>query len=122
MQLLRSVVVCAFATLLASCCTMGLWGFEQEDGDDDEDGAYVAVEGTRWEWWRVLLRIAATPVTLVADAGIGMVEGSLSVFGDDDDDCERSSRSHSSLQIAKSKSRSSRGGASLESGTVRSVR
>jgi hypothetical protein len=72
---------------------MGLWGYEwREDPTDGEDGGhYVQAEGSRWEWWRVLLRLVVTPVTLVGDAfGETIASGEWLVdalFDDDDDGC-----------------------------------
>lgn len=44
--------------------TMGLWGFEESA---EGEGHYVAMRGTCWEWWRVVLRVLVTPVTVAID-------------------------------------------------------
>lgn len=76
---------------------MGLWGYEWQDDPDgpDGEGSYVAVEGTRWEWWRVLLRVAATPITVALDVPVALIEGVVAgvLDGDTDaDDCHPHSR------------------------------
>ena len=85
------VLVLMLPLLLSSCCTMSLWGFEwQEDDSDEEDGgSWVQASGTQWEWWRVLLRIVATPVTIVADVPLEAGKSFLTfewLSGDDEDD------------------------------------
>lgn len=99
--------------MFTSCCTMGLWGFQwEDDSDGDEDGSYVAVPGTQWQWWRVLLRIAATPITLVADVGICSLEGAISgvIRVDDEDDHAACASSYTSPSRCRgSKSRSAAG-------------
>ncbi len=103
----RTLVTASALTVLLSlqsCCTMLLWGYEQRcvagDDEDDDHVQYVAIEGTQWEWWRVLLRIAFTPLTLAVDVGITISAGALVLDdddddddddGDDDDDCRSSS-------------------------------
>lgn len=83
-------------TLLSGCVTMGLWGFEWREAWDpatgEDEGGYVRVEGAWWEWWRVLLRVAATPLTLAADAGAAMVDDVLLGWIDDDGGGERGER------------------------------
>lgn len=76
--------------------TMGLWGYEwREDGvdaDGEELGHYEPAEGTRWEWWRVVLRVVTTPVTVAGDCVVGVGEGLLSfdwLFDDDEADACR---------------------------------
>lgn len=65
-------VLCLLPLLCSGCATMGLWGHEWRPRIDratgEDEGAYVPVLGTRWEWWRIALRVVATPVTLAADA------------------------------------------------------
>jgi hypothetical protein len=87
----RSRCLCALVLpfLLGSCMTMGLWGYERQEtwnvSTQEYDGEYVAVAGTQWEWWRVLLRVLVTPVTLVLDGTGGLIEGVVSCWADDDD-------------------------------------
>lgn len=78
--------------LLSSCFTAGLWGYEWKERwnpeTQEDDGCYERVRGTQWEWWRVLLRVVATPVTLAGDFAVGALEEVL-LFGwlTDDDRC-----------------------------------
>lgn len=84
--------------------TMGLWGYEwREDGvdaDGEELGHYELDEGTRWEWWRVVLRVVTTPVTVVGDCVAGIGESLVSfdwLFDDDEGDaCQPRAASASS--------------------------
>lgn len=103
MRRLALVLALTATTALPGCMTMALWGFEEEPGHGDDDGGYRAVRGTKWEWWRVLLRIAATPVTLAGDVGFGL--GVSAIFGSEDcepvwlrlaagDDDDRCARGH----------------------------
>lgn len=64
--------------------TMALWGFEPARSRGGDDDGYRPVRGTKWEWWRVLLRVAATPVTLAGDVAFGL--GVSAIFGSED--CE----------------------------------
>lgn len=89
----RNPCVIVLPLLLSSCFTAGLWGYEWKERwnpeTQEDDGCYERVRGTQWEWWRVLLRVVATPVTLAGDLAVGMVE-EVVLFGwlRDDDRCD----------------------------------
>jgi len=124
MKPFRSLVVVAVSTVLTSCCTMGLWGFEWQDGEsgDEDDGSYVQAEGTRWEWWRILLRVALTPVTLCADAGLSALAGSLDTLLCDSDDDETKDRYRGSCGPASTRAASAAGGTPIKNGVFRAAR
>lgn len=89
----RRLCALALPLLLGSCMTMGLWGYEWQERwnpqTHEDDGGYELRRGAQWEWWRVLLRVVATPVTLAGDLAVGMVE-EVVLFGwlRDDDRCD----------------------------------
>lgn len=88
----RSVRLCALVLpfLLGSCCTMALWGYEEKATwnlrTKEYDCEYVAVNGTQWEWWRVMLRVVVTPVTLVLDGTGSALAFAIDCWVDDDED------------------------------------
>ncbi len=92
MKLSRLVVVFGLSTLLCSCFTLGLWGFEQEDDADPvtgEEALFAYDEETRWSWELLGLRILLTPVTLCLDCVTAPVQCFLWGGDDDDDHCRR---------------------------------
>lgn len=94
MKPLRLVRSLALSTLLCSCFTLGLWGFQPEDDTDpvtgDDDTAFAYDEETEWSWELLGLRILLTPATLCLDCLTCPVQCFLWANDDDDDDhCRR---------------------------------
>jgi hypothetical protein len=66
----RRLCALVLPLLLSSCFTMGLWGSHyrvRTTGVDTRVGAWEPREGVDWSWWRVLLRIVATPGAFAPD-------------------------------------------------------
>lgn len=97
---MRPLLLLSVLLVLPGCITSQLWGYEWRETwnlrTKEYDGRLVAVRGTQWEWWRVMLRVVATPVTLVADGVCGVGWCVLEGLGGDeeDDDVHFGSHSH----------------------------
>ena len=84
----QAVLLAAACTLLSSCCTMIVWGFElrTEDADTSWQWCRETYDEQDMAWWQ---RVLLTPLTLLVDCATWPLQYWLF---EDDDDCHRHHR------------------------------